>query len=459
MQSQPSSELVKAAIALLDLGLITLAFYTAFWVRFGSVNELDSFIWLYYFSAPLIILLLLRQGVLAGFRHQRLRDIFGSTILAFVIAGTLSSTVLYLSKTADYSRLLFGNYFALAIVFVLLEKIAVKKLIDSQLRLGRMNIRIAMVGFGPRFEDILGELKSRPQWGIAPVTVIDPQTTDVQSIVKNIWESIVDEVYIAYPRGAFYHNQIDDLLNRLEKLGLPVRLALNFDEFQDYYGQHACAVGSKAGILLSPYNLDPDQLILKRSMDVFGGIIGVLLTLLLTPFLAIAIKLESSGPLFFSHTRIGKGGREFTIYKFRSMYADAECKKDSLKHQNIHSGPLFKIQDDPRITRVGRVIRKYSLDEFPQFWNVLKGNMSLVGTRPPTPEEVELYKDHHFRRISIRPGLTGQWQIKGRNKIMDFDKVVAYDIDYIKNWNIFLDIKIIAQTVLLVFFPGRNGGI
>jgi exopolysaccharide biosynthesis polyprenyl glycosylphosphotransferase len=459
MQSKQSSDLIKATIALFDLGLITAAFYLAYWLRFDTLDDIESFRWLYYFSAPLILLLLLRHGVLTGFRYQKLRDIFKSTLVAFIIAGAISSTVLYLSKTADYSRLVFGIYFTLAAALVLLEKIVVKKLFDRHLKRGGMNIRIAMLGFGPKFEEIFAELRDRPQWGIAPVLVQDTRDIDVRQLVRQIRESIIDEVYIAYPRGPLYHEQIDKLLDGLEKLGLPVRLALNFDELQDYYGQHFCTMASKTGVMLAPYNLDPDQLIIKQCMDIAGAIVGLLFLALIYPFVAIAIKLDSPGPVFFSQIRVGKGGREFTLRKFRSMHTDAEARKHELLAHNMHDGPMFKMENDPRVSRVGRFIRKYSIDEIPQFWNVLTGDMSLVGTRPPTREEVAAYEDHHFRRISMKPGLTGLWQISGRNKISDFDQVVALDLQYIRNWSFRTDLEIILQTIKVVIMPGRGSGL
>lgn len=457
MQTNQSSDLVKIAIALMDLALMSLAFFLATRLRFGSFAQVSEFIWLFYLSSPLILLLLLRNGVLTGFRFQSLTDILKSTVLAFVVAGVVTSTILYLSKTADYSRLVFGNYFALSFVFIALEKVVVKKLFDRHLRSGGLNIPIAMVGFGNKFEEILGEISERPQWGIRPALVIDPQLEDARSIISKIRGTVVDEVYIVYPRSVVYHEQIDALLNGLEQLGMPVRIALNFDEFQYDYGQHSCRMGTKSGILLAPQNLDPDQIILKRVIDLAGAVVGLLLLGLIFPFVAVAIKRDSPGPLFFAQRRVGKGGREFRIYKFRSMYMDAEVRKRELLDHNLHDGPIFKMENDPRVTPVGRFIRKYSLDEVPQFWNVLKGEMSLVGTRPPTPEEVAQYEDRHFRRISIKPGLTGLWQVSGRNKIVKFDEVVALDSQYISQWNLWLDVRIILRTLLVVVSPRRGG--
>ena len=191
---------------------------------------------------------------------------------------------------------------------------------------------------------------------------------------------------------------------------------------------------------------------MKRALDIFGGLVGMLILVVATIFVAPAIKLESPGPVFFGQTRIGKNGRRFTFYKFRSMYRDAEQRKKELMAQNEVKGLMFKMEHDPRITRVGRFIRKTSIDELPQFWNVLKGDMSLVGTRPPTVDEFEQYEAKHKCRLSMTPGLTGMWQISGRSDIKDFDEVVRLDMEYIDNWNILKDIKILFKTVAVVFF-------
>jgi exopolysaccharide biosynthesis polyprenyl glycosylphosphotransferase len=191
-------------------------------------------------------------------------------------------------------------------------------------------------------------------------------------------------------------------------------------------------------------------MVVKRLIDILGGMVGLLITAVVTPFVALAIKLDSPGPIFFAQTRIGKNGRRFKIYKFRSMYIDAEARKKELEAQNEMQGLMFKMENDPRITKVGKFIRKTSIDELPQFYNIVKGDMSLVGTRPPTEDEFEQYNSHYRRRISMTPGLTGLWQISGRSEIVDFDDVVKYDLEYIDNWTIGLDIKILFQTVWVV---------
>ncbi len=177
----------------------------------------------------------------------------------------------------------------------------------------------------------------------------------------------------------------------------------------------------------------------------------MIITALFFPFVALAIKLDSPGPILFSQTRIGRNGRRFKIYKFRSMYLDAEERKKELEKQNEIQGLMFKMENDPRITKVGKFIRKTSIDELPQFYNVVKGDMSLVGTRPPTEDEFEKYNQYYRRRISMTPGLTGLWQVSGRSEIEDFDDVVKYDLKYIDSWSLLLDFKILLQTIKVVF--------
>ena len=197
----------------------------------------------------------------------------------------------------------------------------------------------------------------------------------------------------------------------------------------------------------------PRDMFLKRAMDIVGGFVGVLMTGILTVFIAPIIKIKSPGPVFFSQIRVGKNGKKFKIYKFRSMYMDAEERKKELMEKNkIQDGLMFKMDNDPRIIKgIGNFIRKTSLDEFPQFWNVLKGDMSLVGTRPPTVDEWEKYEVHHRKRLAIKPGITGMWQVSGRSGITDFEKVVELDTEYITNWNLGLDLKLLWRTVVVVF--------
>ena len=205
------------------------------------------------------------------------------------------------------------------------------------------------------------------------------------------------------------------------------------------------------------------QAMVKRLLDIAGGLVGCLLTGIIFIFVGPAIYISSPGPIFFSQTRIGKNGKPFKMYKFRSMYMDAEARKAELMSQNkMSDGRMFKIDFDPRVignkvlpdgrkkTGIGEFIRKTSLDEFPQFWNVLKGDMSLVGTRPPTVDEWKQYEPYHRGRLAVKPGLTGMWQVSGRSDITDFEEVVKLDMEYVKNWNVGMDIKILFKTVGVV---------
>lgn len=202
------------------------------------------------------------------------------------------------------------------------------------------------------------------------------------------------------------------------------------------------------------------QLFIKRLMDIVGSIVGLALTGVLAVFIAPAIYINSPGPVFFTQIRVGRNGRLFKIHKFRSMYQDAEMRKHELLDENKMKGFMFKVDHDPRIIGsgpdgtkhgIGWFIRKTSIDEFPQFWNVLKGEMSLVGTRPPTVDEWEQYEHHHRGRLAIKPGLTGLWQVSGRSNITDFEEVVRLDVEYIQTWDIGLDIKIMLKTILNMF--------
>jgi exopolysaccharide biosynthesis polyprenyl glycosylphosphotransferase len=186
----------------------------------------------------------------------------------------------------------------------------------------------------------------------------------------------------------------------------------------------------------------------KRLIDLLGAIIGlIIIAILFIPF-AIAIKLDSEGPIFYRQTRCGLQGKKFTIWKFRSMCVDADTKKHLVK--NKAKGHIFKNDQDPRITNVGKFLRRTSLDEFPQFWNVLTGEMSLVGTRPPTPTEVAQYNERHKLRLRVKPGITGEWQVKGRSKINDFDEVVSLDLDYQAKWSVWYDLLLILKTIKVV---------
>ena len=188
---------------------------------------------------------------------------------------------------------------------------------------------------------------------------------------------------------------------------------------------------------------------IKRIIDIIGSVVGLSLTSLAFVPIAIAIQIDNPGPIFYSQIRCGYKGKKFRIWKFRSMVTNADELKSQVK--NEVKGAFFKNTNDPRITKVGKILRKTSLDEFPQFLNVLKGEMSLVGTRPPTVEEVEQYEPRHAKRLDVKPGLTGEWQVNGRSKVLDFEQIVTLDLQYQQKWSIFYDLKLILKTVTVLF--------
>lgn len=187
----------------------------------------------------------------------------------------------------------------------------------------------------------------------------------------------------------------------------------------------------------------------KRLMDIVGASVGLLITALLFPFIALAIYWESPGPIFFGQIRLGLTGQPFRMWKFRSMVVNAEALKASIPNQA--SGAIFKNENDPRVTRVGRFLRRTSLDELPQFWNVLRGEMSLVGTRPPTPQEVGIYEIPQWQRLDVKPGMTGEWQVNGRSKVRNFEDIIAFDLRYQENWSLWYDCQLILKTLWIIF--------
>ena len=250
----------------------------------------------------------------------------------------------------------------------------------------------------------------------------------------------------AHDNGDIHIHDMD-----FEAMGITCHYNVEMEEL-DLAGKTAGKFAGFAVMTFSLQYLDYRRVFVKRAVDIVGALVGLLITALLFPFIALAIKLDSRGPILFGQIRIGKNGRRIHIYKFRSMYVDAEEQKRKLESQNEMNGPIFKIENDPRITRVGKFLRKTSLDELPQFYNVLCGDMSLVGTRPPTEDEFERYNIHYRRRLCITPGLTGMWQVHGRGRVTDFDEVMKYDLEYIDNWSLTLDFKILIQTIFVVLF-------
>lgn len=270
---------------------------------------------------------------------------------------------------------------------------------------------------------------------------------DLEELIR---EYNIDQVYILQKND----NTLDYIQHYLDvciDMGVTARLIIDIYKRRKA-NSFVSSVGTYPVITYHTISLNNIDKVIKRFIDILGSLFGIVIS---SPFMliaAIAIKMDSKGPVFFKQTRVGQNGRHFKIYKFRSMYIDAEERKKELMAQNeIKGGIMFKMKDDPRITKVGKFIRKTSIDELPQFFNVLKGDMSLVGTRPPTLDEVDKYERNQWKRISIKPGITGMWQVNGRSKIDNFDEIVELDVEYIDTWSLWLDIKILFKTVAILF--------
>lgn len=370
---------------------------------------------------------------------------------SFLISASVTSTLLfYVGKaklgtfyisflTASYILLLGSAFF---VRYYLMKRIAYAP-------------RTLLIGDIDRFSKFEGFLeKSNLEVDMVGYVNMGNEVDDrylgrIKELEDIIHENSIDQVYIMHRKS----DQIDiqPYLNMCMEMGVTVRIIMN--AYRAGAAQsYVSSVGTYPIITYHRVSLNVTARSVKRCIDVVGSLFGIIVFSPIMLITTLAIKLESKGPIIFKQERVGLNGRRFYIYKFRSMCQDAEDRKLELLEQNeMDSNFMFKIQDDPRVTRVGKFIRKTSIDELPQFFNVLLGDMSLVGTRPPTVDEVEMYERNHWRRMSIKPGITGMWQVSGRSSITDFDEIVELDTQYIDRWNVLLDLQILIKTVLHVF--------
>jgi exopolysaccharide biosynthesis polyprenyl glycosylphosphotransferase len=380
-----------------------------------------------------------------------MRNLPGRIVMIFLSAGVLGAAILYLLPDSQSSRYLYGTFCALSFVFIGTEKLLLKMLIAHLRRRNRNTTPVIVFGRGRMASQIIYAIDKHPEWGLRVIRKLDISLppADFEEVLKNCY---VEEIFFCIPRAVTNNDfSVDNYLQVCEEMGRPARVFINLS------GATSLAQWQYHNFMESPtlishtVELDPDQMLFKRIFDIAGALAGLFILMLCYPWLAIFIKSTSRGPVLFRQVRVGKNGKRFIMYKFRSMAIDAESQKNKLQELNECDGAIFKIKDDPRVTRIGRFMRKFSLDELPQFINVLKGEMSLVGTRPPTVDEVAQYRKWHHRRISTKPGMTGLWQVSGRNTISSFDDIVKLDLTYIDNWSIFLDIKIIFKTIAVLF--------
>lgn len=455
-------------LILSDLVLINVALAGAYWMRYevrwfaevGFGASLSDYIPFALILSILLPITFKLDGVYQNRRGQSWYD-----QLYAIINATAKGTVVLLALTFGfrplvYSRLLFLEAAVLIVLLTGLSRL-VKGFIEARLRRRGIGVdRVLIVGGGELGRTVIRTIVARPELGYQIVGLVDDNPdkghTDIgrikglgglDKLAEIVSAETVDQVFITLPW--MYHRKITGIVRECQKKRVRARIVP--DLFQMSLSQ--VDVDDLGGIPLigvREVTINRWQRALKRVMDVtLATIIGLLLLPLLGS-IALAIKLDSPGPALFRQLRVGKGGRQFWCYKFRSMHQGAENDLEQLKAYNEADGPLFKMRNDPRQTRVGRWLRRTSLDELPQFYNVLRGEMSLVGPRPPLPSEVAQYEAWQMRRLEVAPGITGMWQVSGRSNLT-FDEMCLLDIYYIENWSPSLDLKILLQTVPEVF--------
>ena len=465
MLKQRSGFLKKANI-ISDAALVIAAFLIAFNLRveFGGLRDLEGYTWVLVVVVPVWLVLLERYGFYNSQRISTPGAIFKSLATVTAMGGVITSSAIYLFEPQGFSRSFFGAFIIISFLMLCTEQLLVR-LTLRLLRLEGYNFRnVLVVGTGESALKILDLLDRNKGWGLKVVGLLHSQqhhglrTLKGHPVIGSLLDMVeicktrpVDEVIFCDSKEESRY-ELADYIAKLDEMGITARTVLNF--YYRFEGKKELGMlyGTVPLLTFRSVSVDADQLFYKRCLDIAGSLAGLAISAGLFPFIAIAVKLESPGPLFFGQTRVRENGRTFTCWKFRSMFQDAEARKQELMHLNEMEGAIFKMKNDPRVTRVGAFLRRTSLDELPQFWNVLKSEMSLVGTRPPTPGEVMGYKNWQRKRICMKPGITGLWQVSGRNSIVDFNEVVRLDLEYIETWSFATDIRLILRTLKVVFF-------
>ncbi len=451
---------------IVDALCVALSFGIAYWIRYDLqwIREVEPAyqvpfrVYIPSVSALMVILVLVYwlEGAYRAERGRTLSDelyiLFRGTLvgIAAMIFGVFLTTPNY------YSRLIFG-YTGIIILGVIGTSRAIERqIIDRRHKRGLGVDRVLIVGAGEVGRALMRTIVARPELGYKIVGFVDDDPLKAQTDIgpypalgttENLPEILrnneIHEVIIALPWASY--TKIMSVMSQCEQANTRVRIVP--DLFQMAFSR--VAVDNLNGIPLLGTKepvLRDWQVLFKRFLDVFIASLALVVFSPLFLLIAIAIRLDSPGPVIFKQKRVGRNGVEFTCFKFRSMFCDAESKVDLLREQNEATGPLFKMRNDPRMTRVGRFLRRTSMDELPQFWNVLKGEMSVIGPRPALPSEVKEYAPWHRRRLEVPPGITGLWQVSGRSDLT-FDEMVLLDVYYIENWSPFLDLRILLKTI------------
>jgi exopolysaccharide biosynthesis polyprenyl glycosylphosphotransferase len=461
-----------------DALVILAAFALAYWLRYQFtwpqplaqiVRDVPTEYFVPFraflpYALLLTALLLVLFAIKGLYRLPRSAGIlqYAAIIASSTITGVaaLIVAVFIYRQTEFYSRLIFAFAWVTIVVFLLLTRVAVVEIRRLLWVRGIARERVLVVGGSGLGRGVMDRVVAQPFLGYTLVGYLDDRPAPsheradghyrrlgvVDDLERVVTSRQIDQVMLALP---FWEQQrLPELVNHCRTVQVEFRVVpdlyqLSFDKLDMDELNGIPLIGMKE-LTLTGWNL-----VVKRALDLTLVLLSLPLVLLVTLAFAAAIRWDSPGPVIFRQRRIGKGGRPFTAYKFRSMHIDAEARKAELAAENEADGPLFKMRNDPRVTRVGRWIRKTSLDELPQLWNVVRGEMSLVGPRPPTPDEVAQYEPWHLQRLDVTPGLTGLWQVLGRSDT-SFDEMVRLDIFYAENWSPGLDLRIILQTVPVV---------
>lgn len=446
------ANIVQIIIDVLFL-ILTYSIAYLFASQFTTLLVISKYFWILIIFIPLWISTMAFGGMYDKTTFYYLDRVLRNVVIASFFSGLALGAMFFFISETGTSRLFIGTFISLSVLIMFLERCAFN-IIYRYRRTNSDGPRIIVVCSRETSLTFYQYLKkTHIQYNIIGVVQVgggeDVQgeinlgtLENLEDIIKN---HIVDEVVFDMPKD--YIGSLEKYVLLCEQMGITVHVIVNFYDLK-LSRAHISMLGPLPVLTFHTVNLNPFQTAIKRMVDILGSLVGILITLVVSIYIVPAIKLDSPGPVVFKQKRVGRYGRVFNLYKFRTMCMDAEEKKKELLAENEHKdGRMFKIKEDPRITRIGAYLRKTSLDELPQFINVLIGDMSLVGTRPPTLDEVAQYDVEHWRRISIKPGLTGMWQVNGRSDIKNFEEVVALDTRYIDKWSIWLDIKILMKTV------------
>lgn len=447
-----------------DLACIVAGSITASWLRAAEEYQEHFYDHRYYLGLFIAVWLLgaSDQRLFGSHRGESLKSqlfLVGKTLL-FSLGVTLILMLFFLRKGID--REYYGLFGAAVTVYILLFRTTMRLVLWSIRRKGYNFRQILIVGANPRARHLVEVMVGHGQYGYHLIGLLDDEPDRIeflkdfgvtylgglQELERVLLQNVVDEVYMCLPVRKYY-TTINSAAHLCEGVGVPVRLIADLFPLRVATSR----VHQLEDIPLLSLSAIPEahaQLIMKRAVDMLVAVTFIVtVASWLFPIIGLLIKLESKGPIFFLQDRVGLNGRRFKCIKFRSMVVNAEELKAKLAAQNEADGPVFKMKNDPRMTRIGKWIRKFSIDELPQFLNVFLGDMSLVGPRPPVPKEVEEYTWDQRRRLSVRPGITGLQQVSGRSDV-SFEEWVELDLTYIDNWSIMQDIRILFRTFQVV---------